>query len=82
MRWHWGPYGSQDHPGSLRAEDLVKRTDELGIPIADEKPDGGRAIIELWRSAGVAGVTAKVEWTGGKSRWVGEYLPEWSGRED
>jgi hypothetical protein len=49
-RWHWSPYGSQDHPGSLRAEDLVERTDELGIPIADEEPDGGRAIIELWRS--------------------------------
>jgi len=40
-----GPDGSQDHLGPLRAEDFVEGSDELGVPIADEEPDGGRAII-------------------------------------
>ena len=44
-----GPDRSRDDPCSLRAEDLVEGTDELGVPVADEEPDGGRAIIELHR---------------------------------
>jgi len=44
-----GPDRSQDHLGPLRAEDLVEGSDELGVPVADEEPNGGRAIIEVHR---------------------------------
>jgi hypothetical protein len=50
------PDRSQDHLCPLRAEDLVEWPDELGVAVADEEPDGGRAIIEFHRQvAGLLG---------------------------
>src|ERR1035437_9435570 len=50
------PDRSQDHLCPLGAEDLVEWPDELGVAVADEEPDGGRAIIEFHRQvAGLLG---------------------------
>jgi hypothetical protein len=43
----WGSYRSQDYLCPFRTEDLIEWTDELGVPVSDEEPDGGRATIEV-----------------------------------
>jgi hypothetical protein len=35
------PDRSPDYPCSLRVEDLVEWSDELGVPVTNEKPYGG-----------------------------------------
>jgi hypothetical protein len=51
-----GPNRSWDHLCPLRAEDVVEGSDELGVPVADEEPDGGGVITELQREVpGLAG---------------------------
>jgi hypothetical protein len=40
-----GPDRGQDHACAFRANDIVERSAELRVPVADEEPDGGRAII-------------------------------------
>ncbi len=42
-----GPDRREDHPRPFRADNLVERPAELRVPVADEEPDGGRAIIEV-----------------------------------
>ena len=50
-----GPARSQDHPGSLRAEDLVEGSDELGV--------ASWLRARSRRSGGAASVSSKSVWT-------------------
>jgi len=41
----WRSDGRADDPGADRAHDLVKWPDELGVPVADQVPDGPRLVV-------------------------------------
>src|SRR5450756_1769898 len=77
-----GPDRSRDHLGPFRAEDLVEGSDELGVPIVDEEPDGGGAIIEVHREVpGLLGDPGRVGMHG-RSAQVDPPAPEFDEQQD
>ena len=67
---------SADYSCSLRAKYFVERSDELGVPVADEEPDDGRPIIELHRQvAGLLGDPGCIWMRSRGTHKEAEYLP-------
>jgi hypothetical protein len=67
----WRPHRRAQHPDPFSCEDPVERGGELGVPVADEKPDLADAVLEGHEQvAGLLGDPLPAGWGVTPSTWT------------